>query len=147
MAPLVAATGVAGVAAAEDETVSTANGREVTPEGMPVRVPAPIAAAVVDSLFDAAIAAMLDATGLVVDEEEDVGVLLLMEEPGFAPLEAEASELLLPPALPLALTSWPPDVGKTAEAPDGAGVVAASDADPVVAAAAAGADSHQQGND
>jgi len=43
MAPLVAATGVAGVAAAEDETVSTANGREVTPEGMPVRVPASLA--------------------------------------------------------------------------------------------------------
>ena len=44
-------------------------------EGMPVRVPEAIAAAVVDSLVEAAMPAMLVATGLAVDV--DVGELVV----------------------------------------------------------------------
>ena len=133
IAPVVAAAGVvAGVAV---PVLSTANGRDVTPEGAPVSVPAPMAAAVVDSLLAAAMAAMLDETGFaVLLPVPAVGVLGLMEELGLVLLEAEAKELLLPPALLLELTSCPAKVGKEAAAPAGADGVAG---DGVVAAAAA----------
>jgi hypothetical protein len=66
IAPL--ATGAVVAGAAEPEVLSTAKGKEVTPEGIPVRVPALMAATVLDWLFAAAIADMLEATGLVVDD-------------------------------------------------------------------------------
>src|SRR3569833_2575192 len=85
MAPLTVAAAAAGVVAAPEEALSTANGNELTPEGAPVRVPAPIAAATGDSLFAAAMAAMFDATGLEPAEAED-GVLVLLAEVAALPL-------------------------------------------------------------
>ena len=117
------AVAVAAGAAETAEVLSTANGNDVTPDAMPVSVPDPMAAAVVDSLFDAAMAARLDTTGLVLPDV--VGVLLLMEELEFVPL-----------VLLFELTSCPPDVGKTADTPAGADVVVAADEVPDVAAAA-----------
>ena len=79
-----------------------------------------MAAAVVDSLLPAAMAAILDETGLLVPPADADGVLLLIEEdPADVP-----RELLLPPALLFELTNCPAKVGKTAEAP--------ADAEPVV---------------
>ena len=77
---------------------------------MPESVPELMAAAVVDSLLAAAMAAMLDATVLVV--VESTGVLVLREELAFVLVVARWS--------PRIVTSCPPDVGKTAEAPEGA---------------------------
>ena len=122
--------GAAVVAGAAEPVLSTANGRELTPEGIPERVPAPMAAAVVDSLLETAMAAMLEATGLVVDV---AGVLVLMEELGLV-LDGEANEL--PPPLVLELTSCPADVGKAAVAPEGAEAAAVVDEEPDAAAGA-----------
>ena len=103
---------------------------------MPVSVPEPIAAAVVDSLLAAAIAAIFDETGLVVLPAAAVGVLLLIEAPGFVlePVVAAASELLLPPALLFELVNCPAEVGNTADAPAGAELV--DDAGPAAGVAA-----------
>ena len=117
VAPVVVAGMVAGTA---EPVLSTANGRDVTPEGKPVRVPELMAAVVVDSLFDAAMAAMFEATGLVVVPA--VGVAVVIEELW----------------LVLELTSWPAEVGKAAEAPEGAEVELATGEDPDTAVAAAG---------
>ena len=104
----IAPDGVAAVVvlagAPAEEVLSIANGREVTPVGIPVRVPELMAAAVVDSLLEAAMAAMLEATAFV--PVEAVGVLGLME----------VLELLLE------LTSCPAEVGNAAVAPGGAEV-------------------------
>ena len=122
IAPVLAIAAGAGGAAPLDGAFSIAKGRDVTPEGMPVRVPELAAAALVDSLLAAAIAAILDATGLVV-EVDAVGVLVLMEVLGLmAPLE---------------LTSCPAEVGNDAAAPDGTdGDAGAAAEDAAVAAAA-----------
>ena len=120
IAPVAAAGAGAEVAAPEEEVLSTANGNEVTPEGIPLSVPELMAAAVVDSLFDAAMAAMFEAMGLVVVPA--VGVAVVMEELG----------------LVLELTSWPAEVGKAAEAGEGAGIVLAAGEKPDDGAAAAG---------
>ena len=93
---------------------------------MPVSVPELMAAAVVDSLFAEAIAAMLEVTELLPDEAD--GVLVVIEEPGLAELTPEA---LFEP------TSCPAEVGNAAEAPEGA--VEGAGAGAAVPAAAAGA--------
>jgi hypothetical protein len=126
IAPVVTAAVVAG-AAEPEEALSTAKGKDVTPEGIPVSVPALMAAAVVDSLFEAAMAAILEATGLVVPAPPPAaGVLVLMEEAAFVLLDADADELLTP-ALLFELTNCPADVGKVAAAAEGADVVAEVD--------------------
>ena len=136
IAPPAGVTDEAGVAAAPAELFSIANGREVTPEGVPVSVPELMAAAVVDSLLAAAMAAIFEATPLAPPPDVD-GVVVLIEELGLV-LELElAALLLLPPELPFELTSCPADVGNTAEAPEPAEVE--DDADDVDADAAAAA--------
>ena len=129
MAPVVA-TGVAA-AVAPDEVLSTAKGNEVTPEGVPVRVPDPIAATVMDSLFDAAMAAIFVTTGLA-PVDEAAGVLVVIDDPVLA------AEVLPTDALVAAPTSCPPEVGKAAAAPEGEDAVVAEDASVVAAGAAAG---------
>ena len=142
MAPVAAATVVAGVAAPDEEALSTANGRDVTPEGIPVSVPEPMAAAVVVSLLAAATAAILDATGLLVDAD---GVLVVSEELGLVlesePLDPPAAEPLLE------LVSCPPDVGNTAAAPEVAAVYPEVDVAPEAAGAAGAAVVPSRGTD
>ena len=91
----------AGVAAAPP---ALENGvEEVAEAGIPVRVPEDIAAAVVDSPAAAAMAATLADTLTVFEVVAVVDVL----EPDDVVLE---------------VTSWPPEVGKTAAAPESAEV-------------------------
>ena len=115
-----------------------ANGREVTPEGVPVSVPELMAAAVVDSLLAAAIAAIFEATALATPPDVD-GVVVLIEELGLVLVLELAALLLLPPVLLFELTNCPADVGNTAEAPEPAEVEGDVDSVDVAAAAVAGA--------
>lgn len=86
-----------------------AKGSDCTPEGIPVSVPDPMDAAVIDSLLAAAIAAMFEATGSVVLPADAKGVLVLIDEPG------------------VVFTSCPAEVGNTADVPAGAEVVGAEE--------------------
>ena len=108
-------------------------GSDCTPEGMPVSVPELIAAAVVDSLLAAAMAAMFEATGLLVFPADAAGVLGLIDEAG-------ESELLLDAELPFEPTSCPADVGNVAEAPAGAEEAAGVEAGAAAGAAAGAVD-------
>ena len=138
IAPPAGVTDEAGVAATPAELFSIANGREVTPEGVPVSVPELMAAAVVDSLLAAAIAAIFEATALAAPLDVD-GVVVLIEELGLVLVLELAALLLLPPVLLFELTNCPADVGNTAEAPEPAEVEGDVDAVDVAAAAVAGA--------
>jgi len=137
IAPLAGVTDEAGTAAPA-ELFSIANGREVTPEGVPVSVPELMAAAVVDSLLAAAIAAIFEATALATPPDVD-GVVVLIEELGLVLVLELAALLLLPPVLLFELTNCPADVGNTAEAPEPAEVEGDVDSVDVAAAAVAGA--------
>src|SRR6185503_3519762 len=110
MAPVLVVTGDT-VAAAVEGAFSTANGKDVTPVGIPVSVPALMAAAVVDSLLEAAIAAIFEATGFVPADAD--GVVLLIDELELMP------EPAVTPELPFELTSCPAEVGQAAAAPEG----------------------------
>jgi hypothetical protein len=112
MAPLAAGAAAAGVAAVEAAArLLEMDEADEDAAGDPVSVPELNAAALVDSLFAAAMAAMLSATVGVVIE---VGVALEM-------VVDDVAELVIAvepePADVAVVTSCPPEVAKTAAAP------------------------------
>src|ERR1700758_1501433 len=98
MAPLLTVAGAVVAAAVVARPPALENGvDEVAAAGVPVRVPEDMAAAVVDSPAEAAMAAMLAATLTVFELAVAMGV----------------DELRLEEVV-LDVTSWPAEVGKTA---------------------------------